>query len=978
MYNKKNNEELDPFIREVCNLNGTNTITDYKLDGSLYEEEITSSIVAEDTDLTQRDMCHRDSEGISENIIRWYVSVRSTNEIIFTYDTDITGVRLDKEGKVSLGSCDSGLCETKLMYHVLPSEITDPRYELILVETCKREDKYFVRYYTMGGIPTFELDPRKLVAPENVHFVTVTICASLGSDRKNLLRHLVYWNRDLIGYFDTNAHGQVQPNNTVGGRVTLGPCGETDYCHTQPMYLLKDKNLKIVLRKVCTEFEQEQIVTVQDLDGKTIYHKDGNMNFDLDPIDGILLLPDDVDVEQQLMCDGTVTFFRWYVSIKSHPELNYSYDTGLDGVTSYTLAGVPRVGSCEGADDCETLVYSAIDDRAITNYRVKFCPGHDPVYFDSDNNEVQFSEITGTVVPAGDLDVEQQVMCDGTTSFVRWYVYVKSSPGLNFSYDTGLDGTSAYTPAGEPKVGGCDSGDDCETIVVSAIDGQTIRPYLARYCKGEEVVYYDPETNGIVTPAGTVVPAGDLDVEQQVMCDGTTSFVRWYVYVKSDPSLNFSYDTDLDGAKYTAGAEVKVGGCVVEDCETLVYSAIEGKTITNYRVKFCPGQDPVYYGVDNNEVEPSTITGTLVPIEDVDVEQQTMCDIEESTETSTTFIRWHVYVKSDPKLNFSYDTDVDGNEHTLRGTAEFGNCAVDDCETRSLYKWEGDEITPIFQKRCRGKEPVYYDINGAKTDTPPATAMLLLPEDLDVSQQLMCDGDPAGPSTFIRWYVTVRGRPSGIYYDGDLNGEPLVSTPDAERVNIGECPTCPTESTELICDILPSDEYEFAWPDDKDIEAGVQSGKQPMPALDWIVTGIGGVYQKQFFFSKPFEMTFSQPVTVEYTLLPYSLTTASTVTGVKGKFIGNTGSASFDSGIVAFSGDGKTQSATFREDQVSKISLTPTLTTYLASLKFIIEKAPVRLDKKVTVTCDGRVTEKLYTPDGAEYTQVGTLGACKS
>ncbi|GGA76023.1 hypothetical protein GCM10011385_32530 [Nitratireductor aestuarii] len=1178
MYNKKSSDELEPFVREICNLNGENVVTDFNLDGTPYQETIVEEIIPEDIDIEQEMMCDGNT---AISFIRWFVYIKSDPTKNYSYDTDLEGAIYTPAdpGKVVAGNCSLN-CTKFLFYGNNDGTLIPFIGELCSNPSGFGDDLVWRTIYSLH--PDGVKPEGEIIFPEDVDFEKQMMCDGTNS----FIRWYVLSKGAPLGIsFDTDINGEIV---TVTGDVVVGSCNAADDCETLIYSQVEGKAISTYRAKFCPGKDpvyydaNNNVVTLSasaklfptgDIDveqqvmcdGTTtfvrwyVYVKsDPSLNFSYDTgldgasaftpagepkaggcesvddcetivvsaIDGQTITPylaryckdepvvyydpqtnevatpagtvvpaDDVDVKQQVMCDGTTTFVRWYVYVKSNPGLNFSYDTGLDGTSAYTPAGEPKVGGCEPIDDCETVVVSAINGQTITPYLARYCTGEPVVYYDPQTNEV--ATPAGTVVPADDVDVEQQVMCDGTTTFARWYVYVKSNPSLNFSYDTGLDGTSAFTPAGEPKVGGCEPIDDCETVVVSAIDGQTITPYLARYCTGEPVVYYDPETNEVATPAGTVVPADDVDVEQQVMCDTeedgpSTTFVRWFVYVKSDPSLNFSYDTDLEGEAHTVRGTVTFGNCATgdcdtkalyentgdtfkpifrkictgkdpvyydingveidapaadaklllpedvdveqqlmcdvedsgtrttfvrwyvyvksdlaqnfsydtgldgsnhtlrgtavsgsceaaDDCETLLYSAVDkgNKAITNYRVKFCPGQDPVYYDTDNNEVEFSTITGTLVPIEDVDVEQQAMCDVEESTETSTTFIRWQVYVKSDPSLNFSYDTDVDGNEYTLRGTAEFGSCAVDDCETRSLYQWEGANITPIFQKRCRGKEPVYYDINGAKTDTPPATATLLLPEDLDVTQQLMCDGDPEEPEVFLRWHVSIRGRPSKIFNDTDLNGAPLTRTPDPARVMPGFCPDCPKTTIVDICDILPPDVYETEYGDENS-EGTPSRLRNPATDKEWVALKFGGIYQNMFYFIGGLEFVFDEPVTIEYTLSPGYPSDVTNVMGIKGELIALTGDATFNNGSVKFPAFAVSPTATFRETNILNLTMTADQQILLTSLKFLVEKEPIPLILTTKTTCEGRVTETLQTLSGEEYKVVGTLGPCKS
>jgi hypothetical protein len=122
----------------------------------------------------------------------------------------------------------------------------------------------------------------------------------------------------------------------------------------------------------------------------------------------------------------------------------------------------------------------------------------------------------------------------------------------------------------------------------------------------------------------------DIDIEQEMMCDGNTaiSFIRWFVYIKSDPTKNYSYDTDLEGAIYTPADPGKVvaGNCSLNCTKFLFYGNNDG-TLIPFIGELCSnpsgfGDDLVWrtiYSLHPDGVKPE---GEIIFPEDVDFEKQ--------------------------------------------------------------------------------------------------------------------------------------------------------------------------------------------------------------------------------------------------------------------------------------------------------------------------------------------------------------------
>ena len=846
-----------------------------------------------------------------------------------------------------VGDCQAGEgCETIVYSAVNGKQITSYRAKF-----CPGQDPV---YYDKDNV---EVDVSSisgtLVPASDVDVEKQIMCDGTNT----FVRWFVYVTSDpsLNFSYDTTLEGLAY---TPAGDVRVGECNAGgDGCETILYSAVNGKQITPYRVKFCPG---------QD----PVYYDQNNAEVDVSSISGTLVPSGDVDVEKQIMCDGTNTFVRWFVYVASDPSLNFSYDTTLEG-TAYTPAGAVTVGDCRSGDGCETILYSAVNGKQITPYRVKFCPGQDPVYYDQNNAEVDVSSISGTLVPSGDVDVEKQIMCDGSTTFIRWFVYVTSDPSLNFSYDTTLEG-AAYTPAGDVRVGECTSG-DCETILYSAVNGKQITPYRVKFCPGQDPVYYDKNNAevDVSSISGTLVPSSDVDVEKQIMCDGTTTFVRWFVYVASDPSLNFSYDTTLEGAAYTPSGIVTVGDCKSgDDCETILYSAVNGTQITPYRVKFCPGEDPVYYDQNNAEVDASAISGTLVPASDIDVERQIMCD------GTTTFVRWFVYVASDPSLNFSYDTTLNGAAFTPSGDARVGDCrAGDNCDTQRLYQRNGDSITPFFRKICPGATPIYYDVMGIEIDAASITGEVLLPEDVDAEEQLMCDGED---NTFIRWFVLIRGKPTGIYYDTDLTGALLDPAPDPEKVTVGICPNCPVIETIARCDIDPGTRVPL------DISHLKTSGERKLlSALDGSWSTYAEFINSSFRFRGNITWEFSTPVNVEFTIEHGESSERSLTSSVPLKVTRADPGVSYNEAsntltIQMSTGSNPPQAVVLAENITTITFLADDNSSrwFMKNVSYVLIREPIPFLQQTETSCEGVVKVSHLTLEGEPYQVEGEVGDC--
>src|SRR5690606_20861603 len=149
--------------------------------------------------------------------------------------------------------------------------------------------------------------------------------------------------------------------------------------------------------------------------------------------------------------------------------------------------------------------------------------------------------------------------------------------------------------------------DQCQTFLMynkttdsllNPPDNIVFVPYIKKICEtdeGYEVTNYNLDGTPYTDAIEEEIIPGAEDIKQQVMCDGSSSFIRWFVTVKGVEA--FHYDTNLDGDAFTPAGEVTVGSCggAGDNCETLLYYAVDGTKLTSYRVKFCPGEEPIYY-----------------------------------------------------------------------------------------------------------------------------------------------------------------------------------------------------------------------------------------------------------------------------------------------------------------------------------------------------------------------------------------------
>src|SRR5690606_11775528 len=112
----------------------------------------------------------------------------------------------------------------------------------------------------------------------------------------------------------------------------------------------------------------------------------------------------------------------------------------------------------------------------------------------------------------------------------------------------------------------------------------------------------------------------------------------------------------------------------------------------------------------------------------------------------------------------------------------FGECGSGDpCETHPIYSFSASMkyVEVLFQKRCpsptspNGYEITYTDILGNAKNPGTFLGPLVLPEELAVHQQVMCNGT----TTFIRWQTTNKGVPV-FFFDTDLQGTVIDDVTD--------------------------------------------------------------------------------------------------------------------------------------------------------------------------------------------------------
>src|SRR5690606_37748647 len=134
-----------------------------------------------------------------------------------------------------------------------------------------------------------------------------------------------------------------------------------------------------------------------------------------------------------------------------------------------------------------------LDGSELTPILKKECPGEEPAYYDADGNGADEATLSGAALFTEGMEAEQREMCDGTSSFIRWFVAVKGQPA--FKYDTDLD-VLVFTPPGHPS----SALFPYTTLFRSSgrfyyLDGSELTPILKKQCAGEEPTYYDADGN---------------------------------------------------------------------------------------------------------------------------------------------------------------------------------------------------------------------------------------------------------------------------------------------------------------------------------------------------------------------------------------------------------------------------------------------------------------------------------------------------
>lgn len=453
--------------------------------------------------------------------------------------------------------CIQDQCQTFLMYNKVtgadPSNSGSVAFVPYIKTICEAGDGYTVSNYNLDGTPYTDTIEEE-VNPVDLDYETVPVCV----EGEQYLRWYVSNAGQPLGqafvFYTTLAGDLAQISDPASAK--LGDCDAVAGCRTERLYHHVGLTLTPIFRETCPGEEPKY------------YDADGN---ELDPseLTGELIFPADVDVEQQIMCDGESSFVRWYVAVNGQPA--FFHDTNLQG-EAITPVGDVTAGRCSADAGCTILDYYAVNGNSVIPYRVKFCPGADPIFYDETNNEVAPSEIDGEIVPAAGLDVEQRLMCDGEKTFIRWFVAINGQPLL--SHDTDLSGSILPPITGDVTAGACSAATEvCDSVHYLSFDGTTIRPFRIEYCPGADPVYYD-ETNTVIDLddiGENIVPAGDLDVEQQIMCGGETTFIRRFVSVNGNRA--FYYDTDLHGQMIArvdgdvAVGECKPCGCCRTECQ---------------------------------------------------------------------------------------------------------------------------------------------------------------------------------------------------------------------------------------------------------------------------------------------------------------------------------------------------------------------------------------------------------------------------
>lgn len=177
--------------------------------------------------------------------------------------------------------------------------------------------------------------------------------------------------------------------------------------------------------------------------------------------------------------------------------------------------------------------------------------------------ERYFSQNDGSVVKVTEKDG------------VKYYQYsndpdgvISTTPpaGMNTTTEVGAEQfDKRVEPRDYEKVVMCEvdtNGDPTgvQVLVLTYVDNVTLLPQVTRYNLATLAVWAgDPATQ--LSTCGS-----DLQLESDAveMCDGTTTFLRWMVKEKGEPTGAF-FDTDLSGAAY-----VPVGAPITGSCDSNV------------------------------------------------------------------------------------------------------------------------------------------------------------------------------------------------------------------------------------------------------------------------------------------------------------------------------------------------------------------------------------------------------------------------
>ena len=204
------------------------------------------------------------------------------------------------------------------------------------------------------------------------------------------------------------------------------------------------------------------------------------------------------------------------------------------------------------------------------------------------------------LVKCGTAEVEQEVYCDGTNTFIRWYVVDAQGQPTGAYWDTDLEGQAYTVPTGATLTRG-ECPVPCADVPIQSCSGKTIGyAYSESFASivGATVPLTDCDGNvygyimaardekhtvaieqGCTTPTivGYAAATGCVkcckDTEVVEMCENGNSFLRHFVY--QDGEFQYKYDTKLDGTTYTVidEADVHLGACEAPECDSTISSA---------------------------------------------------------------------------------------------------------------------------------------------------------------------------------------------------------------------------------------------------------------------------------------------------------------------------------------------------------------------------------------------------------------------